>query len=215
MDFWLVILVSLVGLCFLIFNTLTFFINRNNIPDISKLFVWYLVVLSLVEISCNLIGVIKPNANFFVSHFYFGFQFIFLSLLYYKLLQHRFIKILILIIGIIQMLYITSIYMGDIKLFWNFNTYEIVSTSTILMVYALYFIFSNFEIEHHYFNFSIGLILYLCCSITIFLSDNLDLVLLEKPFIDIWIFNSLFYILFQYFIFREFRFFKRNPILHK
>lgn len=210
MDFWLVILVSLLGLCFLLFNAITFYINRNKIPSISKVFVWYLIMLAVVETSCNAIGILKPNANFFISHFYFGFQFVFLSFLYFKLITNRFVKWLILAIGISQVAYLTSIYLRDSELFWAFNTYEIVSTSVMLILYALYFIFSNFEVKHRYFNFSIGLILYLCCSISIFLSDNLNLVLLEKPFIDIWIFNSLFYILFQYFIFREYQYFKND-----
>ena len=52
--------------------------------------------------------------------------------------------------------------------------------------------------------------LYLSCSIAIFLSGNLELVLIEKPYIDIWVFNSIFYIVFQIFIFREYLFLKRK-----
>jgi hypothetical protein len=98
-------------------------------------------------------------------------------------------------------------YFSDPSLFWKFNEYEIIATSFILVFYALYFIYKEINKIHYYYNFSIGLVLYLLCSITIFLSGNLELVLIEDPYIDIWIFNTIFYILFQFMIFREYAFF--------
>ncbi|WP_055446589.1 hypothetical protein [Lacinutrix mariniflava] len=119
-------------------------------------------------------------------------------------------KQLIVTIFVIEILILAGMYYFNNQLFWTFNIYEIVSTSAILVGYAFVFIFKNFETQHNYFNFSIGLILYLCCSITIFLFGNLDLVLYEDPYIDIWIFNTLFYIIFQYLVYREYLFFKNK-----
>ncbi|WP_188467060.1 hypothetical protein [Bizionia arctica] len=116
------------------------------------------------------------------------------------------IKKAILVILVLQLLILSWIYFSDFQLFWDFNLYEIVSCSSILVLYALLFIFRNFEKEHKYFNFSVGLILYLICSVSIFTSGNMELVLWEEPFVDIWIFNSIFYILFQYMIYREYKF---------
>lgn len=98
-------------------------------------------------------------------------------------------------------------YASDTSLFWKFNHYEIIATSLILVFYALYFIYKELDKVHFYYNFSIGLVLYLLCSISIFLYGNLELVLIEDPYIDIWIFNTIFYILFQFMIFREYAFF--------
>lgn len=177
---------------------------------VSKIFLWYLISAAIIEFSCNAVGVLFPSLNLFISHLYFGFQLVFLSALYYHLISNKIFKKLIVIIAFAQLSYLTYAYLSNTELFWTFNTYEIVSTSFILIVYAVYFIFSSKELMHKYYNFSIGLILYLSCSIAIFLSGKLELVICEEPYIDIWIFNSLFFMLFQYFIFREFMFVKNQ-----
>lgn len=202
--------VSVVGLLFLFINTYLFISNKNVRQNVSKTFVVYLIALSIIELSCNILGTLFLNSNFFISHFYFLFQFAFLSYLYFSLIENKKIKKLIITLFVILCFYIGFGYLLNKASFWEFNSFEIVSTSLLLILYALFFIFSNLEIKHKYFNFSIGLILYLACSITIFLSGKLELILCENPYIDIWIFNSLFYILFQYFVFREYIFVKNQ-----
>ena len=70
------------------------------------------------------------------------------------------------------------------------NEAVIITSTALLLFYIVTFLFIYKEINkvHYYYNFSIGLVLYLLCSITIFLSGNLELVLIEDPYIDIWIF---------------------------
>lgn len=199
--------ISLSGLFFLFFNTFLFLRKKEIHKDVSKVFLIYLVSLSLIELSCHIIGILKPNANFFISHFYFIFQFTFLSYLYSKLIEEKVFKKIITVVYISQILILGYMYFSDPSLFWKFNEYEIIATSFILVFYALYFIYKEINKVHYYYNFSIGLVLYLLCSITIFLSGNLELVLIEDPYIDIWIFNTIFYILFQFMIFREYAFF--------
>ncbi len=210
MNLMLGFLFSLVGLFFLIINTFLFITNKDVNKKVYKIFLAYLIALSIIEITCHIIGFLHPNLNLFISHFYFVFQFSFLSSLFYKLFKEKIMKQLIVTIFVIEILILAGMYYFNNQLFWTFNIYEIVSTSAILVGYAFVFIFKNFETQHNYFNFSIGLILYLCCSITIFLFGNLDLVLYEDPYIDIWIFNTLFYIIFQYLVYREYLFFKNK-----
>lgn len=199
--------ISLLGLLFLFFNTFLFLRKKEIHSQVSKVFLGYLVSLCVIETACNIIGILKPNSNFFISHFYFIFQFTFLSYLYYTLFESEFFKKTIIIIYISQIIVLAYMYYIDTSLFWKFNHYEIIATSLILVFYALYFIYKEFDKVHFYYNFSIGLILYLLCSISIFLYGNLELVLLEDPYIDIWIFNTIFYILFQFMILREYAFF--------
>lgn len=199
---------SLSGLFFLIFNTFLFFKNKQVYEKTEKTFLWYLFSLCVVEIICHLIGFLYFGQNFFVSHFYFYFQLLFLSILFKKLISNTILKKVIWTVLIAQTVILASMYIKDPNSFWNFNNYEIISISIILIIYALYYIFSNLSTEHHYFNFSIGLILYFACSVTIFSVGNLELVLCEDPFIDIWIFNIIFYIIFQIFIFKEYLFLK-------
>ena len=209
MNFLLVYSVSLIGLFFLLYNDFIFNTDKIVKKQVSKVFLVYLVTLAIVEICCHVVGILIPNNNLFISHFYFCFQFIFLSVLFYNLIKNKWVKKIIVVVGIVQSVYLIGVYVNDFSLFWKFNTYEIVSSSLLLIVYAFYFISNNIEVKHQYFNFCVGLIFYLASSITIFLSGNLELVLCEKPYIDIWIFNSIFYIIFQYFLYREYRFTKK------
>ena len=205
--------ISLSGLFFLFFNTFLFLSKKEIHNQVSKVFLMYLVSLCLIEGACHVIGILKPNSNFFISHFYFIFQFTFLSYLYHKLIGSNFISKIILFVYLIQMTILAVMYIFDPSLFWRFNEYEIIATSFILVVYAFYFIYKEMDKVHYYYNFSIGLILYLLCSVSIFLYGNLELVLIENPHIDIWIFNTVFYIIFQFMIFREYAFFTSK--LHK
>lgn len=209
MKFLLVFSISLVGLLFLMVNVFLFFSNKKVRKKSAKVFLVYLLSLAIIETFCHAIGFLSPNSNLFLSHIYFGFQFVFVSILYYKLIDNYLIKRIIVVIGILQILYLSYTYLTNTELFWKFNTYEIVSSSVFLILYTVIYVFKNLESQHKYYNFSVGLFFYLMTSITIFLSGQLELVLLEDPYIDIWVFNSLFYILFQYFIYREYLFFKK------
>lgn len=199
--------ISLLGLLFLFLNTFLFLRKKEIRKYVSKVFLIYLASLCLIETACHVIGILKPNSNFFISHFYFIFQFTFLSYLYYTLFESKFFKKAIVVVYISQIFILAYMYASDTSLFWKFNHYEIIATSLILVFYALYFIYKELDKVHFYYNFSIGLVLYLLCSISIFLYGNLELVLIEDPYIDIWIFNTIFYILFQFMIFREYAFF--------
>mgnify|MGYP006346261043 FL=1 len=205
--------ISLSGLFFLFFNTFLFIRKKEIHKDVSKVFLLYLVSLSLIELACHIIGILKPNSNFFISHFYFIFQFTFLSYLYSKLIRDKLFNKIIAVVYFSQILILGYMYVSNPSLFWKFNEYEIIATSLILVFYALCFIYKEIDKVHYYYNFSIGLILYLLCSISIFLYGNLELVLIEDPYIDIWIFNTIFYIVFQFMIFREYAFF--NSKLYK
>lgn len=202
--------ISITGLLFLLVNNIFFFTNKTVRTSVSKVFLYYIATLFVIEVFCHIIGISQTNSNFYISHFYFFFQFTFLSYFFYTEILSKFFKKTIIAIYIIQILALAIMYYRTPDLFWQFNTFEIVSTSLLLIIYSVFFLFNKLELQHRYFNFSIGLILYLSCSIAIFLSGNLDLVLVEDPYIDIWIFNSLFYIVFQFFIFREYLFIKKQ-----
>jgi len=206
---WLVLLISAIGLFLLCRNAVLFSTNRKVKNNVSKVFIGYLISLSVIEVFCHIIGFTKPNTNIFLSHIYFCFQFTFLSILYYSLITNKLFKKIIVLAAILQTIAISYTYINEPELFWDFNLYEITSSSLLLIIYALFFIFENLDKKHQYFNFSIGLILYLSCSLAIFTSGKLELVLCEKPYIDIWVFNSIFYIIFQYFVYREYVYVKK------
>lgn len=194
---------SIFSLLLLLTNAFLFTLKVKKHNKLYKTVTAYLVVLFLVELFCNTIGYLKPGENSFLSHFYFNSQFLLLSIFFRELFVDRNLKKIVLVSYVVVTALILGGYIIEPKSFWAFNLFEIGSTSAILVIYVLIHLFNTLNNEKTYFYFSIGLILYLICSSLIFMSGNYELVFIEDPYIDIWIFNTLFYILFQFLIFKE------------
>jgi hypothetical protein len=202
--------ISLVGLFFLIINSILFTKKLNGKDNLYRTLTVYLITLSVVEVFCNALGILKPNANLFISHFYFNFQFLFLSFFFYKLFKTQILKKVIIINFIVFWVILVIQYYLHPALFWQFNLFEILVISFILISYSLIHLYNSLGEEKKYFYFTIGLIMYLLCSSIIFMSGNLELVFYHDPYIDIWIFNSIFYIVYQWFIFKEWKMLTAN-----
>ena len=200
-------LVSLVGLFFLLVNSILFCKTRKNKNAHYYILMVYLIGLFVNELLCNIIGFYAPGSNFFLSHYYFIFQFIILSIFFRGLFSNAILKKAILILLILVLILLAIQYSRTPELYWQFNLFEIGVTSALLVLYALIYLTQNFEnVKSNYMYFSNGLIIYLVSSSTIFLSGNSDSVIFTEPFLlDFWFFNSLFYILYQFLIFREWK----------
>ncbi|MEC4004335.1 hypothetical protein OX283_006685 [Flavobacterium sp. SUN052] len=100
------------------------------------------------------------------------------------------------------------------ELYWNFNILEIGLTSSVLIIYCLIHFYEHLKTTYKYFFFCFGLTFYLTSSMLIFLSGNTTLVFFTEPFyMDIWVFNSLFYIFYQYLVFKEWRFLNNKVVI--
>ncbi|WP_310556061.1 hypothetical protein [Flavobacterium sp.] len=165
----------------------------------------YLITLSVIETICNYIGFFKPGNNLFLSHFYFNFQFLFLSFFFYQLFENPFLKKIIVFAFIAVYAFLIIQYYLKPEIFWGFNLPEILSISFILIAYSLIHLYNNLGEIKKYYYFCIGLIMYLLCSSIIFMSGNFELVFFQDPYIDIWIFNSLLYIVYQILILKEWK----------
>lgn len=206
-------IISIFGLLLLLINCLLFIKNRSNKNNLYKLVTLYLAVLFIVELLCNIIGILKPNSNFFLSHYYFNIQFIVLSVFFYQLFKEKFFKRLVVLNLIMVSLIITYQYIVNPELYWKFNILEIGITSLLLIFYCFVYFFRNLKVAHDYFYFCLGLTFYLSSSALIFLSGNTELVFMNEPiYLDIWIFNSLFYILYQFLIFKEWKVLTKSKI---
>jgi len=166
----------------------------------------YLSTLFVVELFCNTIGFLYPDQNLYLSHFYFNAQFLLLSVVFYRLFSNLKVKKVIIVNYVVVSIIILGMYVYDAGLFWQFNLFEIVSTSLLLIVYALMHLYNTLGEKKKYFYLTLGLIMYLLCSSMIFLFGNYELVFIEDPYIDIWIFNTLFYIVYQGLIFTEWKY---------
>lgn len=200
-------LVSLVGLFFLLINSICFYVKRKNKDTLYLIIMVYLGCLFVQELCCNIIGFYHPGSNFFLSHYYFIFQFIALSIFFHRLLSNIALKRMILFFLVTVLVLLSIQYYRTPELYWEFNLFEIGVTSGLLILYAFIFLIQNFKTDmSDYFYFCNGLILYLICSLSIFLSGNTDSVIFTEPFVlDFWFFNSLFYIIYQFLIFKEWK----------
>ncbi len=209
--------ISLVGLFFLLVNSIRFYRTRKN-KDVRYIIIMiYLIFLFVQELLCNIIGFCYPGSNFFLSHYYFIFQFVALSIFFYSLFSNLLLKRVILSFLILVLILLAIQYSRTPDLYWRFNLFEIGITSMLLIVYALIFLIENFKTaKHNYLYFCNGLIIYLASSLSIFLSGNTDWVIFTEPFVlDLWFFNSLFYILYQFLIYKEWKDLNHKEIIRE
>ena len=199
--------ISLIGLFLLFINSVLFFISRKNKDIVYRYIMYYLMIQFAVELCCNIIGILYPNENFFLSHYYFVIQFIMLSLFFFQLFKNKLLKNLVYInLGIVVLILAFQYYQTP-SLYWKFNNFEIGTTSILLILYSIVYFYENLRESYKYHFFCYGLTFYLMSSCLIFLTGNTQLVFMTEPFyLDIWIFNSLFFILFQILIFKEWQF---------
>jgi hypothetical protein len=204
---------SVFSLFLLLINSVLFLSKVKKINNQTYKYVSiYLIVLFLVELFCNTIGYLYPAQNLYLSHFYFNAQFILLSIVFYRLFSNPKLKKLVVINYVVVTLIIIGMYVSNSESFWQFNLFEIAATSALLIIYALIHLNNTLGTKKKYFYLTIGLILYLLCSSLIFLFGNYELVFIEDPYIDIWIFNTLFYIVYQVLIFTEWRYINKYGI---
>jgi hypothetical protein len=197
--------ISLLGLALLIINTFLFVSKLKGKDKLYKIFTCYLIFLTIEEIACNVIGFTQIISNTFLSHFHFQILLFFLSVLYYNLFSNKSLKKLVLIIYVLIFLGLGIQYFNNPNLFWQFNVPEIVIISIVLICYALIHLYNCISEQKKYFHFSIGISLFLLCASIIYMSGQYELVFWRNPLIDIWIFSSLFFIVLQVFIFKEWK----------
>lgn len=199
----LALVVSLIGLAFLLVNCILYNRTGKGKDVLYTILRVYLTLLFIIEVFCHIVGVMKPNSNFFLSHYYFIFQFVCLSLFFYNLFTNKKLKVFVLTMLVVVLLFLGCQYYTTPGLYWVFNIYEIAITTLLLILYASFFLA---QFHKQYFYFCFGLIAYLSCSSYIFMSGNVNFVMLKEPIIvDIWVFNYLFYIFYQYMIYKEWK----------
>ncbi len=205
--------ISVFSLLLLLINSLLFLSKAKKVNNPTYKYVTiYLLVLFVVEFFCNGIGLLYPGQNLYLSHFYFNAQFLFLSLVFYRLFSNQKLKKLVVVNYTVVTVIIIGMYIYNNESFWQFNLFEIAATSALLIIYSLIHLSNTLGAKRKYFYLTIGLIFYLLCSSLIFLFGNYELVFMEDPYIDIWIFNPLLYIVYQVFLFTEWRYINKHGL---
>lgn len=176
-----------------------------------SIFFIYLIWIFACEIIFYVMNQKKMN-NLFFSHYYLIIQFILLGTFYYQILTEKYQKkiALILLITVPSVLIMQYIY--DPQKYFVFNLFEIFITSYSIIVLALFHLYNLLDTEKKYYYITLGMLLYLISSSTIFLSGNLYTVMNMQMHKEIWVFNAMMFILYQVFIFIETFSFRKNRI---
>ena len=143
--------------------------------------------------------------NLFVSHYYFILQFILLSFFYLEVIDNSFqTKIIKFTIPFcLAVLGIQYYYNKD--LFCKFNLFEIFMTSFLLIIFSMFHFYNILNEKKKYYYINTGILLYLFGSTVLFISGNLITRLDLAPSKIVWMLNSVLYIIYQVFIFLEWR----------
>lgn len=183
----------------LVLNFICYFSKHKRYPLALKIFTLYLFLMTLIQLSSDLMAIYKMN-NIFFAHYYFIGQFILLSLFFKQLLKNTFQKkaltfvlfIVLIALGIYYLLYPSNYY--------NFNIFETIITSVPLLVYSFFFFLQKIEDpDKKYIYIVSGFFLYLLCSTLLFTTGNITADI--KKFI--WHTNVILHIVYQVLIFVE------------
>ncbi|RFN57893.1 hypothetical protein [Marixanthomonas ophiurae] len=189
-----------VGVIAVVVNTILFFKSFTYNGKAFKIFTYYLLLISIIQVATYLFREFTDN-NLYMSNVYIIVQFAALTLFYRKLLN---LKIL-LYIGVLVLTFLGYQYVSDFSLFLKYNSIGIALTQGLIVVYALlYFYFSLAKKDSKFLLINLGVFLYMISSSLILASGNLvfnfDLIS-RDDYILLLTLNNAFYIIFQILVF--------------
>jgi hypothetical protein len=178
-----------------------------------NIFVFYLIYIGLIQLVSTIIFN-TGESNLYLSHFYFVGQFLFLSFLYKKLLKNNFHKKIISSISIIVCVILIIQYIISPELFYSFNLFEIIISSTPIIFYSVLFFFQSIEnINKQFIYINSGIFIYISSSTLLFSAGNFinsSPSLFKKI---VWEINMILYIIYLLLIFVEwYKHFRKSAI---
>ena len=147
-------------------------ISLKNKNKAYRIFTLYLITMALVQLGAFYVGrggLGKPNLYF--SHFYHISQFFLLSIFYFQLLQKKIVKIFMIPVA----LFLIFQFVYDPGIFLVYNPLGMTITQTILVIYAILYLYKTLQGKSEFIITNIGLLVYLLSSTLIFASGNLVL----------------------------------------
>lgn len=189
-------ILSIIGKAFLLLNLILYVLGFSKHRKGNKLLIAYLVWIFICEMVFYILSEKKMN-NLFFSHYYLVGQFLLLGSFYWQLFVEKYQKriALLLLFGVPSVLIVQYIIYPE--KYFSFNLFEIFITSYSLITLALLHLYNLLATEKKYYYFTTGLLVYLICSVIIFLSGNLYTVMNMKLHKEIWVLNVLVFIVFQ------------------
>ncbi len=163
-----------------------------------KYFAIYLILIFCVLLGSQLIIDIQREFNFtennlYLSHFYFIFQFIFLSLFYSQLFTKKQIKCQKITTGLVFFI-LTIQYALNPSLFEKFNLLEIFITSFPLVIYSIFHLYNSLSKAGKFMYINAGVLIYLATSTLIFILGDYLINVDREITADVWFLNRVFYV---------------------
>ncbi|AWA29883.1 hypothetical protein HYN48_07220 [Flavobacterium magnum] len=198
-------ILALMGYVVLLINLALF---AYKVPQFKnpayRIFTLYLAVIFLIQISSYILSFLKIH-NLYLSHFYFIAQFIALSIFYNILLKEPLQKKIVKMGLVTGLTALTIQYAMNPGLFFRFNLFEIFITSFLLIIYSTFHFYNLLNKAKAFYYLNSGILVYLFGSTVLFLAGNLVSNLTSKMNTITWTLNAFLYIVYQAFIFVEWK----------
>ena len=190
------------GLLLLFINVIIFIKSRANKSKAFNIFSLNMLFILIILLASLILNVNGIN-NLYLSHFYFGFQFIFLSLFYKSLFASRFQKKIV----NVTLFLVTSVlcvqYSVQPDLFFKFNILEILICSFPLVIYAILHLYNSLTKKGEFIYINIGVLIYLSTSTLIFLLGDYLAGIKSTVVKTIWLLNKILYVVYLLLIYFE------------
>ncbi len=193
-----------IGYFFLLLNLIVFLKGFFRNGKAFQIFTIYTGVILIIQLVSTILFKFKIN-NLFLSHFYFIFQFLLLSLFYYNLLKERFQKKTVALFIFVCPFILIVQYLIHNELFFKFNLFEIFITSFLIIIYSTFHLYNMLNGKRDFYFINLGILIYLFGSTVLFLVGNLMNSLSSELNELTWILNSILYIIYQIFILAEWK----------
>ncbi|MEN9337518.1 MAG: hypothetical protein RLZZ500_2505 [Bacteroidota bacterium] len=150
---------------------LLFRVYRSQVYSV-KVFTWYIFAMGITQLWATILSKMHSN-NLYLSHVYFITQFLFLSLYFYRVLIDPKIKKGIRITTLLLLSIVVGQYVIYPELFWEFNLVEIYLMSMPIIIYATMHLYQMLDQPKVNYNFTLGPLIYLIGSMSLFLFNFL------------------------------------------
>ncbi len=193
--------ILLMGSGFLLVNAILYVRAYNKSVSLN-IFTLYLCATLIIQLLFNYLF-LKGINNLFISHYYFVFQFILLSLFYRNLFKKAKHKRIVEIVFVSVIIILAIQYINNPQIYFKFNLLEIILTSLSIVTFSVIYFYNSLteKMECMYINY--GIFIYLLASTLIFCSGNFVTSTDASLSTLLWYINSLLFIVYQILIFTQ------------
>jgi hypothetical protein len=199
-------LLSYVGLCTLLINTIIYSIGFAQKGKAYRTFVLYLFLLFVIQALTEIFASNNIN-NHFIATYYLFLPFIFLSIFFYHLFSDIKTKKNLLVKYFSSAVIVGLIVQYSMfpHMYFDFNSLGLLVTTCVIIVYAVLYLFEliSKKLPFHY--VTIGIFIYFISSSLIFASATTIVSFNVEIGSFIWKINALLFIVYQLLILWEWK----------